>query len=118
LDGSIRWARTEEMPGRVRITIHLTKVTDGTIIWSEVYDREMTDIFDLQIDIAAAVAAQLGMQVNDVERATAAPPPTDNLDAYHAYLQGKYYHSRGLDFYFAENWEHAIKHFERAVALD
>jgi len=84
---------------------------------SEAYERDMADVFAVQIEIAEAVAARLGV-LGQTERTVADDRPTDNLDAYHAYLQGKYYHSRRLDLYNAENWRQAAAHFERAISLD
>ncbi len=118
LDGSVRWSGPEAGYGRVRVTPHLTRVSDGTTIWSDAYERDMADMFAVQIEIAEAVAVRLGVQLGEMERQIAEDRPTDNLEAYHAYLKGKYYNSRRLDLYSAENWNQAIAHFERAVSLD
>ena len=77
LEGSIR--RSGE---RLRVTAQLIKVEDGFHIWSETYDREMADIFDIQDDVASAITAELKLRL--------APPanrPTENIDAYAIYLE-------------------------------
>jgi TolB-like protein len=77
LEGSIR--RSGE---RLRVTAQLIKVEDGFHIWSETYDREMADIFDIQDDVASAITGELKLRL--------APPanrPTESIDAYAIYLE-------------------------------
>jgi len=77
LEGSIR--RSGE---RLRVTAQLIKVEDGFHIWSETYDREMADIFDIQDDVASAITGELKLRL--------VPPanrPTENIDAYAIYLE-------------------------------
>jgi serine/threonine protein kinase/TolB-like protein/tetratricopeptide (TPR) repeat protein len=90
LEGSVRWARGGEGTSRVRITPQLIDVAADTNVWSEVFDREIDDVFEIQSEIARQVVNQLGVAVlgptDSVEER-----PTENIDAYHAYLRGKYY---------------------------
>ncbi|MBU6366750.1 MAG: protein kinase [Gemmatimonadetes bacterium] len=83
LEGSVRRAG-----GRVRITAQLIDVTDGYHLWSERYDRDVTDVFAVQDEIAAAIAAKL--------QGTFAPSAdareqraTDSIEAYECYLKGR-----------------------------
>lgn len=89
LDGSVRWAKSGDGKGRVRITPQLVRVSDDTPVWTETYDREMSDIFDVQIDIATHVVDALGVTLQAPERAQLAEPPTSNVEAYQKYLRAK-----------------------------
>ena len=89
LDGSVRWAKSGDGKGRVRITPQLVRVSDDTPIWTETYDREVSDIFDVQIDIATHVVDALGVTLQAPERAQLAEPPTSNVEAYQKYLRAK-----------------------------
>src|SRR6266436_4080298 len=91
IEGSVRKAGT-----RVRITAQLIKADDGTHIWSENYDRELTDIFAIQEDIARAITASLRMPLG--------LKPGENLvnnrgidpESYQQYLRAKpMVHARG-----------------------
>ena len=107
LEGSVRKAGN-----RVRITAELIAVADGCHLWSERYDREMTDIFAIQDDIAQAIVSVLkkftrpGHQI--VQR------PTTSLAAHQAYLEGMYY----VQQYTAASPARSRKLFERAIELD
>ena len=108
LEGSVR------MQGRrAKITVELINAADGLHVWSATYDRDLTDIFAVQEDIARSVTAALkvtllGDKVNTPGAKTANPA------AYTAYLQGLYY----LRVANAENLEKAANYFEQATRLD
>ena len=109
LEGSVRRAGH-----RVRITAQLVDVDTGFQIWSERYDRELTDIFAIQDEIATAIATRFELALEG-EAATGrlVQPGTANLKAYDLYLRGRaLLHRRGASM--AE----AIESFEQAVALD
>jgi TolB-like protein/Flp pilus assembly protein TadD len=116
LEGTVRWARAPGGTSRVRITPQLIRVSDDTYLWSEPYDRVIQDIFDIQSDIAQNVVEHLGVTLLDSWQRRAEAPPTDNLDAYQAYLQGRYY--AGQPHFASENWKKAIENYQRAVDLD
>jgi serine/threonine-protein kinase len=81
LEGSVR-----KSGDRVRITAQLVDVSDGTHIWSQTYDRTMTDIFAVQDDVAAAVIDALRIHVGTtISRGR----PTDNLQAYTLFLRAR-----------------------------
>ena len=82
LEGSIRKAG-----GRVRISAQLIEAASRKDIWAERYDRELTDIFELQDEITQSVvaAAEPNVRFQEIERARA--KPTDRLDAYDLYLR-------------------------------
>jgi len=105
LEGSVRRAGN-----RVRITAQLVDVEDGYQIWSERYDRELTDIFELQDEIAGEIARKLQLSL---AAAPARERRTKNLEAYDLYLKGRFYwEQRG------ESCRRALECFESAIALD
>ncbi len=94
LEGSIRKANN-----RVRITAQLVKADDGFHLWSETYDRDLTDIFAIQDEIAHAITGALAIELNlDEEQQTLKTASTDNMEAYEHYLEAKGLIARRLDF--------------------
>ena len=89
LDGSVRWARGDD-GSRVRITPQLVRISDDTQLWAESYDRVIEDVFEMQAEIASAVVTQLGVTLLEPEREELETRPTENLEAYQAYLRGKF----------------------------
>jgi hypothetical protein len=83
LEGSVRRAGS-----RLRVTAQLIHAADGTHLWSQRYDREMTDVFAVQDEIAAAIAAAL--QVKLTGKPATARPHEPNLPAYEAFLKAKH----------------------------
>jgi TolB-like protein/Tfp pilus assembly protein PilF len=75
--------------GRIHLDARLIDTRTGSHIWAEKYDREVTDVFALQTEIAQKVANRLGAQVSSVEKAAIQEPPTTDLVAYDAYLRAK-----------------------------
>ena len=109
LEGSVRTAGD-----RVRITAQLVDAADGFHRWSETYDRELGDIFAIQTEIATAIADALRVSLSSEERERLATPPTENLEAYQAYLLGK----RRLAERTTTSVVEAIEFFEQAIDLD
>jgi eukaryotic-like serine/threonine-protein kinase len=101
---------------RLRVTVDLSNVADGFLLWSERYDREShdaSDVFAIQDDIAKSVAGRLQLAFGGVERSLLDTPPTRNLDAYNLYLKGRYHWAqRGLGL------EKALECFGQALLLD
>ena len=83
LEGSVRKSGT-----RVRITAQLIDVNDGYHLWSETYDRELTDIFAVQDEITASIVKALVLHFDTGDEADAAKVTATNMSAYDAYLQG------------------------------
>jgi adenylate cyclase len=91
LEGSVR-----KGANRVRITAQLVKVDDGFHLWSETYDRELTDVLAVQDEIAGAVVRELKVTLLGEQAPTQVTDPlTDNPEAYNAYLQGLYFYHQG-----------------------
>jgi len=117
LEGSVRWARTAEGKGRVRITPQLIRVADDSHLWADSYDRVIEDVFEIQSDIATQVIDQLGVTLGESELVTIQRQPTENLDAYQAYLQGLDYVTP-TPVWDEARLEVAIRLFQRAAELD
>jgi TolB-like protein/Tfp pilus assembly protein PilF len=111
LEGSVRQAGTN-----VRITAQLIDAETGFHLWSETYERRLEDIFLVQDEIAAAIVTKLRIELAPREQALAVrdKAPTQNVQAYEYYLQGRQaWKRRGED-----NLKRAIDLYQRAVALD
>jgi tetratricopeptide (TPR) repeat protein len=89
LEGTVRWAKRADGTGRVRITPQLIRVADDTHMWSETYDREIDDIFEVQTEIATHVIDALGITLLGSERELVEDTPTQNMEAYKLYLQAR-----------------------------
>lgn len=102
LEGSVRRAGN-----RIRVTAQLIEASDGTHVWSERYDRDMTDVFAIQDEISQAISEALKVRL--APRAHAV-----NLEAYQSYLKGQYYLARNTP----ESLEKAKEFLEQALSID
>jgi serine/threonine-protein kinase len=116
LEGSVRWSRDADGQSRLRITPQLIQASDDTHLWSERYDRIMDDVFAIQSEIADRVIEQLEIELHPSEMDTGDRQQTENLEAYHAYLRGRFF--AGKPHFMLENWTEAVRSFKRAVELD
>jgi len=109
LEGSVR-----KSGGTERITVQLIRASDSSHLWSQTYDRKLTDVFKVQDEIARAVVAALQVKLLPAERERLAATPTVNAEAYDAYLKGLYhwYRLTRADLDTAEHF------FELALAKD
>ena len=108
LEGSVR--RSGE---RLRITVQLVNAANGYHVWSERYDREMKDVFEIQDDITSAVVGALKLKLFG-RGSPLRIKRCENPEAYEAYLKGLFFHNQ-----FGEaNLKVAIEHFEKAIAID
>ena len=115
LEGSVRWARADG-GSRVRITPQLIRVADDSHMWADSYDRVIEDVFAIQSDIASEVVQELGLTLLEPERQELETQPTENLEAYQAYLRGKFHDN--LPDFSEENRQEAVDAYQRAVDLD
>jgi serine/threonine-protein kinase len=106
LEGSVRRAGS-----RIRVTAQLIDAVGGYHLWSERYDRELTDVFAVQDEIAAAIAGALRMKLAPASRADERYRPS--LPAYEAFLQGRHFLLE-----LGDRLPAAIEAFKHAVALD
>ncbi len=89
LEGSVRWDRSADGTGRVRVTPQLIRVRDDTHLWSFPYEGELKDVFSVQSLIAEKVAGALVVALPGAQRDQMGGQPTQNLAAYDAYMQGE-----------------------------
>jgi adenylate cyclase len=111
LEGSVRQAGDQ-----VRITAQLIDTETGFHLWSETYDRQLADIFQVQDEIAGAIVGKLRIQLapEDQQLAQRTRAPTQNVEAYELYLQGRaVWKKRG-----EENLKRSIELYQSALARD
>ncbi|HEY6457724.1 MAG TPA: hypothetical protein VIY90_20810, partial [Steroidobacteraceae bacterium] len=108
LEGSVR-----EASSRIRVTAQLINAQDGLHIWSASYDRNFTDLFRLQDDLATAIGQALSVKLNGATAITYSPP-TQNVEAYDLYLQGEALMDRPSP----QSVPRALDYFQRALTLD
>ncbi len=99
---------------RVRITAQLIDARDDRHLWSDHYDRELSDVLALQSDVAQAVAEQVRAELTPEEQRRLASPRPIRPDAYEAYLKGRH----SWDKRSASGYEEAAVHFQAAIDLD
>jgi TolB-like protein/two-component SAPR family response regulator len=109
LDGSVRHARD-----RVRIVATLIDAGTDTHLWAETYDRQLTDIFAIQTDVALHIAAALEAELSRDEQTRVQTQPTTDVRAYRLFLQGR----QAFIKFTPEPLLRAIDLFERAIACD
>jgi len=108
LEGSVRRAGN-----RLRVTVQLVDVAKGFQLWSERYDRELADVFEVQEEIARAIAERLKVTLTSTDSARLAKTATVNVEAYELYLRG-----RALLLKRGRHVVEAIDCLRRAVELD
>jgi serine/threonine-protein kinase len=109
LEGSVRRAGD-----RVRIVAQLIDADSDQHLWTETYDRQLTDIFAIQADVAMKIARALEAELKPDERARIGRVPTRDLEAYQLFLLGRHWFSR----YTGEGFRKGLAYFEQAVARD
>jgi serine/threonine protein kinase/tetratricopeptide (TPR) repeat protein len=107
LEGSVR-----RSGNRLRITAQLIGAADGSHLWSERYDREMTDIFAIQDEISRAITEKLRVQL--VGGRPWVKQHTENAEAYNLYLKGRYH----VDKWTPEGLARGKEYLEHAIAID
>lgn len=108
VEGSVRKAGN-----RIRISVQLVNAADGYHLWSERYDREMQDIFDVQDEITLAVVDALKVKLLGAKKAAVLKRYTDNTEAYQLYLQGRFHLNKLTE----EGFRKALECYEQAIAL-
>jgi TolB-like protein len=109
LEGSVRRAGD-----RVRIVAQLIDTRTDEHLWAETYDRTLSDIFQIQSDVAQQIARALEATLTPEETARIQSEPTENLEAYETYLKGREYYNR----YRNDDNEVAITLFQKAIEQD
>ena len=109
LEGSVR-----KSGNRLRITVQLINTANGYHLWSERYDTEMQDIFDVQDEITLAIVGALKLKLLGKEKSAILKRHTENSQAYLFYLKGQYYRWKTEP----EEFRKCCEYFERAVNAD
>jgi TolB-like protein/Tfp pilus assembly protein PilF len=86
LEGSV-----QKSGDAVRVNVQLIKAANDSHLWADTFDRKLTDIFSVESEVAKAIAEQLRARLSGPEEEVIAAKPTDNVDAYDAYLRGLAY---------------------------
>jgi TolB-like protein/Tfp pilus assembly protein PilF len=110
LEGSVR-----SSGNRIRITAQLIDVQNGFHLWSEKYDREMKNIFEIQDEISLAIVEELKIKLFEEERIQILKSKTQNLKAYNYYLKGRFYWNNNRK---KEGIEKTIEYFTQAIESD
>ena len=110
LEGSVR-----RVGNRVRVNVQLINAENDEHIWAEDYDRDLTDVFAIQTDLAQKIANELRAKLSPTEKATIERKPTQNGEAYLAFVQAHNLQSAFEDF---EKLKQSEQLYERAIKLD
>src|SRR6266576_2635681 len=111
LEGSVQKAADQ-----VRVNVHLVNAQTGSQLWAETYDRKLSDIFGVESEIAKGIAASLQAKLTGREEQALAAKPTNNPEAYDAYLRGLAFEARSN--YSSDALFKAIDFYDLAVRLD
>jgi TolB-like protein/Flp pilus assembly protein TadD len=110
LEGSVR-----KSGNRVRVNVQLINAVNDEHIWAEDYDRDLTDVFAIQTDLAQRIAHELRAKLSPTEKAQLTRRPTENGEAYLAFVQAHTLHAQLEDF---DKLKQAEQLYERALQLD
>ena len=109
LEGSV-----QKSGDAVRVNVQLIKAANDSQVWAETFDRKLTDIFSVESDVAKAIADQLRAHITRREEQVIAAKPTKNIEAYDAYLRGRYFWNKRT----SDGIKHAIEHFQQSIERD
>src|SRR5204863_6010388 len=110
LEGSVR-----KSGNRVRVNVQLINALNDEHIWSDVYDRDLTDVFAIQTDLAKKIADELHAKLSPTEKEQMTRKPTENGEAYLAFVQAHNFHREVEDL---PKLKQAEQLYERALQLD
>jgi len=111
LEGSV-----QKSGNAVRVNVQLIKAANDSHVWADTFDRKLTDIFSVESEVATSIADQLGAKLTGREQQVIADKPTDNPEAYDAYLRGLAYSLKTANT--NANALNAQKYLREAVRLD
>lgn len=109
LEGSVQKAGEA-----TRVTVQLIHAPSDTYLWAESYDRKLTDVLQVESEIAQRIARALEATVTGAEKRALTAAATSNVAAYEAYLRGRYFWNKRTH----EGFKEAVVHLSRAVAID
>jgi TolB-like protein/Flp pilus assembly protein TadD len=109
LEGSVQKAADQ-----VRVNVQLINALNDAHLWSDIYDRKLTDIFAVESDIAKTIADTLEAKLTHTEQSAIAARPTEDNEAHELYLKGRYFFGKRT----VEDLKRAIDYFNQALAKD
>ncbi len=109
LDGTV-----QQSGDRIRVIVRLLRVSDGASLWSGQFDERRTDIFAVQDSISRQVVAGLSLTLSDEERERLRGRENPNVDAYHAYMKGRYFWNKRTK----DGYRKAVEYFQKAIETD
>jgi TolB-like protein/DNA-binding winged helix-turn-helix (wHTH) protein/Tfp pilus assembly protein PilF len=109
LEGSIR-----RSGDRIRVTVQLVSIRDGSPLWAEKFDEKFTDILSVQDAVAQNISQALAPQLTGDERRLLTKRYTNNVEAYQHYIKGRYFLSRRTE----AGYQKCLEHFQQAIKLD
>ncbi|HEX6104189.1 MAG TPA: protein kinase [Gemmatimonadales bacterium] len=115
LVGKVRWQKSAGGASRVQVSPELIEVATADAEWQQPFDAPLTDVFQVQADIAGRVAQALHLAIGSRQQQALEQRPTQNLAAYDAFLKGKAQRALGAD---PVTLRRAVNFFEQAVAID
>jgi serine/threonine protein kinase/Tfp pilus assembly protein PilF len=113
LEGSV-----QKVADQVRVNVQLINAQTDSHLWADIYDRKVTDIFSVESEIAKRIAESLQAKLTGSEEQALALKPTNNPEAYDAYLRGLAIEARSPNLEFSAVIAKASDSYERAVQLD
>jgi serine/threonine-protein kinase len=99
-----------------KLIVQLIKASDGSHLWANEYNSKWDDVFSLQSEVAQKIASELEVALTPEEIEEMAKKPTENFDAYQAFLRGRYYARQ--PHFTINDWTMALDGFQEAVDLD
>jgi serine/threonine protein kinase/Flp pilus assembly protein TadD len=115
LEGIVQRERPSDPNSQVQIIPRLIRASDDRLLLAPVYNKDMSEFFALQADVAERVAKKLNLTLLEPERRAMVYKPTENTEAYEYYLQGDHYHNRSLS---GKDLIIAIQMYKKAIELD
>jgi TolB-like protein/Tfp pilus assembly protein PilF len=111
---AVMMIRVMRLGEKLIIRSELVKVSDGSQLWGEQYNRSPSDILLIQDEIAKAISESLKFKLNRQDQIRLTKQPTDNIEAYNLYLRGRYFWNK-----YNKDWVlKAIEAFKQAIAID
>ncbi|WP_353069710.1 tetratricopeptide repeat protein [Tunturibacter empetritectus] len=106
--------RIQREGNRVRMTVQMVRVADGAQLWAQAFDEEFTNIFSLEDEVSERVAHSIRLQLNNKEEKRFTKRPTENQEAYSAFVKGRYYWNKRTN----EGMMKGLEYFREAIRMD
>ncbi len=116
LDASVHWLKSSNGAKRVKLVTRLIKVSDGSVHWGKSYDTTMTELFDIQADMATRISEQLGVVLTPQEKIIVAGRTTNSDEAWDYFVRGDSYYNE--DPYSEKYLNLALEMYNKAIETD